>query len=442
MAFDDTGKLRLPVAVADDVIDVALVRRVVVKRILGRVEADVVRAMPRGLYASRIALIRFSLDPRRLAGEIDSFGGLVGDLEVGDHGPHCPASALEVAFVEPAARRSFDLAEEMHAAAARPVPGSACRAGAWRGERDRRSGRMPSSMSGPISTPSPTMPSSRTRHGPTISGVSNRLESSVKSARNALVGQVFAVAGDAGERDRQRFALLDGVHARTIGLGGFGGATTGLAVKSNGMPRMSAYSTSNRPFVVELVGLAAQRAADDLLAQKLRAESANAEDMGDSVGVPAFGQHGHRHDAANLLAETPWLADGVHDLAQKVLIRDACRQAVASPARCVISRLNCSISGAASSRKLRSSASPDSSCSLSISSVLGRGETVAVFVVVPEQLEMARVLAYRLAVFALALPARNPFVDELRRGCVVADDDEHRRHSECLRASRLSNIFS
>jgi hypothetical protein len=56
---------------------------------------------------------------------------------------------------------------------------------------------------------------------------------------------------------------------------------TGLAVKSNGMPSTSAYSTLNRPFFVEVVGLAAKRAADDLFAEKLRAESAHAKNVGD-----------------------------------------------------------------------------------------------------------------------------------------------------------------
>ena len=74
--------------------------------------------------------------------------------------------------------------------------------------------------------------------------------------------------------------------------------------------------------LVEIVGLAAQRAADDLLAQKLGAEGADAEDVGDGVGVPAFGQHRDGDDAADGLAQAVLLADGVHDLAQQVLIGD------------------------------------------------------------------------------------------------------------------------
>ena len=43
--------------------------------------------------------------------------------------------------------------------------------------------------------------------------------------------------------------------------------------------------------LVGLVGAAAQAAADDLLAQELGAERADAEDVGDGVGVPALGEH-------------------------------------------------------------------------------------------------------------------------------------------------------
>ena len=38
------------------------------------------------------------------------------------------------------------------------------------------------------------------------------------------------------------------------------------------------------------------------------------------IGIPPLGQHGHRHHTADGLAEPPLLADGVHDLAQQVLV--------------------------------------------------------------------------------------------------------------------------
>ena len=137
-----------------------------------------------------------------------------------------------------------------------------------------------------------------------------------------LLGQLDAVALDAREADLQ--VSRSGRTALTwmVSRGGCGGATTGLAVKSNGMPRTSAYSTLNRPVLVEVVGLAAQRAADHLLAEELRAEGAHAEHVGDGVGVPALGEHRDRDDAADLLAEPAGLADGVHHLAQQVLVGD------------------------------------------------------------------------------------------------------------------------
>ena len=49
--------------------------------------------------------------------------------------------------------------------------------------------------------------------------------------------------------------------------------------------------------------MAAQTAPDHLLAQELSTEGANAENVRHGVRVPAFGQHGHGHHAANLLAE-------------------------------------------------------------------------------------------------------------------------------------------
>ena len=55
--------------------------------------------------------------------------------------------------------------------------------------------------------------------------------------------------------------------------------------------------------LVWLVGAAAQAAADDLLAEQLGAERADAEDVGDGVGVPALGEHGDGDDAADRLAE-------------------------------------------------------------------------------------------------------------------------------------------
>ena len=75
-----------------------------------------------------------------------------------------------------------------------------------------------------------------------------------------------------------------------------------------------------QPLFIELVRLPPQRPADDLLAEELGAEGPDAEDMGDGVGVPALGEHRHRDDTPNPAAERARLADGVHHLAEQVLV--------------------------------------------------------------------------------------------------------------------------
>jgi hypothetical protein len=78
-----------------------------------------------------------------------------------------------------------------------------------------------------------------------------------------------------------------------------------------------------QPLIIQLVGLPAQGAAHHLLAEELRAEGAHAKDVGDVVGVPAFGEHRDRDHTADLLAELARLAHCVHHLAQQILIREA-----------------------------------------------------------------------------------------------------------------------
>ena len=77
------------------------------------------------------------------------------------------------------------------------------------------------------------------------------------------------------------------------------------------------------PFVVGGVAHAAQAAAHDLLAEELRAEGADAEDVGDGVGVPALGEHGDGDHALDVLAELAGLADGVHHFAEQVFVGEA-----------------------------------------------------------------------------------------------------------------------
>ena len=75
------------------------------------------------------------------------------------------------------------------------------------------------------------------------------------------------------------------------------------------------------PVRVGIVRLAAERAADDLLAEKLRAEGADAQHVGDGPRVPALGEHRYRNDAADRAAQRVRLSDGIHHLPQQIVIR-------------------------------------------------------------------------------------------------------------------------
>ena len=66
---------------------------------------------------------------------------------------------------------------------------------------------------------------------------------------------------------------------------------------------------------VQVVRLPAQCPADDLFAQKLRAEGSYSEHVRNGVGVPALGQHRYGNDATGRFAKPSRLADGVHDFA-------------------------------------------------------------------------------------------------------------------------------
>ena len=138
----------------------------------------------------------------------------------------------------------------------------------------------------------------------------------------ALLGQFDAVAGDAREADFERVAVgADGLH-----LDGLAGRLRrsdhrlGREVERN--PQHVGVFDVEQVVFVEVVGLAAERPANDLLAEELRAEGAHAENVGDGVGVPTFREHGDRDDAADRFAEPALLADGVHDLAEQFLIGD------------------------------------------------------------------------------------------------------------------------
>jgi hypothetical protein len=94
-----------------------------------------------------------------------------------------------------------------------------------------------------------------------------------------------------------------------------------------------------------------------------------------------------RDDAADAAAQLARLADGVHHLAQQFLVGDVVAARVARALDDLAAEAFDLVG--AMPRKLSSSASPASSCSLSISSVLGRGSGLPCLVEVAEQLQAA-----------------------------------------------------
>ena len=172
------------------------------------------------------------------------------------------------------------------------------------------------------STPSPMMPELRVIGRADEVGGQFQDGVLVEVGCQPLLGQFDAVAFDAREADFERVALgadrldLDRLARRLRRR------DDRLGREVEGNAEDVGVFDVEEALLVQVVGLAAQRAADDLLAQKLRAEGADAEDVGDGVGVPALGEHRDGDDAADGAAELAGLADGVHDLAEQFLVGD------------------------------------------------------------------------------------------------------------------------
>ena len=122
--------------------------------------------------------------------------------------------------------------------------------------------------------------------------------------------------------------------------------------------------------VVQIVRLAAKGATDDLFAQQLGAEGAHPEYVRNRVGVPALGEHRDRDDAADLSAQAVFFADRVHHLAQQIGVGDVLG---CSDVSCAFSDLAPEAVDLVGSHvaEVLVEGFPDSSCSLSMSSVRG-----------------------------------------------------------------------
>ena len=185
-------------------------------------------------------------------------------------------------------------------------------------------------------------------------------------------GKLDAITHDAGKANFQSIPVrpngldLDGLPRRD------GNDDDWLGGKVEGNAEHVGIFDVEESFLIQVVRLAAQSASDDLFAEQLRSKGAHAEHMGDGVGVPPFGEHGNRDDAANVAAEPAFLADRIHDLPEDQHIVDLFRLDLLAAALDDLSPelfkfRSCGFA------KVSSRGSPDSSCSLSIRSVRGRG---------------------------------------------------------------------
>ena len=249
----------------------------------------------------------------------------------------------------------------------------------------------------------------------------------VEVGGEAFLGQLDAIAFDAGEADFERVAL----RAHGLDLNRLarrlrrGDDRLGREVEGNAED-VGVFDVE-QPFLVQVVGLAAQRAADDLLAQELGAEGADAEDVRDGVGVPALGEHRDGDDAADGAAELAGLADGVHDLAQQFLVGDVVAGAGVAGALDDLAAEAFDLVGGHAAEVVVERVAGFELLAVDEQRVGARERVAGGLVEVAEQGEAA-VLQRGRAVFVLPVEAGDEVVDQLRDGGVLADDDEAGRH--------------
>ena len=247
-----------------------------------------------------------------------------------------------------------------------------------------------------------------------------------ESGLQLLGGELAAVAADAREDDLKRAPLLDGVDARhRLRLRRLGLLRRRGEVE--GDPHdVGIFDIEEVSLRVEIVGLAAQSAADHLLAQELGAEGAQTEDMGDGVGVPALGQHRHRDDAADLLAEPALAADRVHHLAQQRALARVLPQGAGTFAGGDLALELLDLRGGRLAEALVERVAGFELARVDQQRARA-GQAATLFVVVAEQFEMAGVEGGAFAFGDVAtLEAGDPVEHQLGDGGVLANDDEHR----------------
>ena len=172
-----------------------------------------------------------------------------------------------------------------------------------------------------------------------------------------------------------------------------------------------------------------------MLAKQLGAERSNAQDVGDRVGVPAFGEHRDADDALDVFAELADLAHGVHHFAKQIFVGQRLGVPAGEPHAVFaleildLHRGDFLELGAHRLARLQLFAVDQDR--------VGPVEPVAAAVVVAEDIECPG-LDDRLIVDCF-LPAGHVVVNELGDVGVVADDDKHRRRQ--VSGPRLGVLF-
>ncbi len=161
--------------------------------------------------------------------------------------------------------------------------------------------------------------------------------------------------------------------------------------------------------------------------------------MRDRIGVPAFGEHRNRNHAADRVAQPARFADGIHDFAQQVLVGDVLGLAWVAGA---LDDLAAEAIDFISSQRAEVVVQRFTGFELlAVDQQRARApEWIAVFVVVAEQIQPTE---FKLAGAVLVLPLEtgDVVVDELRRGGVVAYDDEARRHGDLFFGPQLKGLL-
>ena len=262
----------------------------------------------------------------------------------------------------------------------------------------------------------------------------------VERGRQPLVGQLDAITLDARETNLQMVP----VRSNRLHLHGLPRRLRRRDDRLGGEVERHAEDVGvlgvEQAVFVQVVRLATERAADHLLAEKLRAEGADAEDVGDGVGVPAFGEHGDRHDAADAGAELVLLADRVHDLAQQLLVGD-----VLGGARVAGALDDLAAEALDLVRGHRAEVVVERIAGFELLGVdeqrVGPRQRVAGGLVEVAEQRQAAVLERGRAVLVLAVEAGDVVVDQLRDGGVLADDDEAGRDGDAALLPQLEGLL-